>query len=93
MRYAAKVDANQREIVRALEAAGRQVLLLHRVGQSCPDLCAIWPGGIVFMEVKAEKGRLSEGQEAFRASWRGPRGSCVVVRTAQEALAATGVAI
>ena len=38
MRRAARTDANQAEIVRALRDEGCSVTLLHRVGEGCPDL-------------------------------------------------------
>jgi hypothetical protein len=86
-----KRDRTHTEIVAALKAAGRTVVELHRVGGGVPDLLASWPGGVVLLEVKDGKNRLEATQEAFRASWRGPRGSLVVVRSVTEALAATGV--
>lgn len=86
-----KRDANHTDIVRALRAAGRQVIELFALGGSVPDIVVIWPGGICFMEIKDAKGRLSPGQKAFFAAWRGPRGSLVEVRTVAQALEATGV--
>lgn len=88
-----KRDANHAEIARALRAAGRTVVDLAKVGGGVPDLLVSWPGGLVLMEVKAPGGRVLASQDEFRASWRGPRGSLVVVRTVAEALAATGVRV
>ena len=88
MRFRAKVDRNHAEIVKALRAAGRRVLDLSRVGQGCPDILVGWGGHQVLMEIKADKGKLTPQQEAFRASWPCP---VVIVRSVGEALAATGV--
>lgn len=89
----AKRDGNHTEIVRRLREAGRTVVELHRVGGGVADLLVAWPGGVVLLEVKDPTGRnrVEPSQEEFRAAWRGPRGSYVVVRSVAEALAATGV--
>lgn len=89
-----KMDGNHAAIVRALEQAGRQVLELDGAkgdGPGLPDLLVIWGGGMVLMEVKAAAGRLSSSQVLWHRSYRGPRDTLVVVRTPEEALAATGV--
>ena len=39
---AARVDANQPEIVKALRGVGATVQHLHKVGQGCPDLMVGW---------------------------------------------------
>lgn len=93
MRLRGRVDGNQAEVLRALRAAGRSVLVLSRVGHGCPDLLVGWPGGNLLMEVKdgskpPSKRRLTPDEAAFAASWRGPR---VVVTSVAEALAATGI--
>jgi hypothetical protein len=50
---AAKVDANQNQVVHALLAAGCKVTLLHRVGAGCPDLLVCDPSKrFVMIEVK-----------------------------------------
>ena len=52
MRRAAKVDANQAEIVAALRKAGAGVCDLSAVGQGCPDLLASYRGQWFLIEVK-----------------------------------------
>ena len=52
MRRAARTDANQAEIVKALEEAGASVTLLHRVGEGCPDLLVAAFGCWAMVEVK-----------------------------------------
>lgn len=88
MRWAAKVDANQAEIVAALRQAGASVLLLHRVGQGCPDIAVGYRGRTYFMEIKTEKGRLTPAEAEFMSNWQG---RYVVVRTPEEALKAIGL--
>lgn len=93
MRRAVQRDANQAEIVQALEQAGYSVEDLAPVGGGVPDLLV---GGIDrrtglpatwIMEVKTRSGRLNKRQKAWHAAWRGP---IVTVRTPAEALAAVG---
>jgi hypothetical protein len=87
-----KRDGNHTAIVRALRAVGRSVVELHGVGGGVPDLLVAWPGGVVLIEIKAPRtGRLLDSQRDFARSWRGPRGSLVVARTVEDALAACGV--
>ncbi|MCU1279805.1 MAG: hypothetical protein JWM53_3351 [bacterium] len=52
MIFAARVDANQPDIVRALRGAGASVQLLHTVGAGCPDLLVGIDGANLLIEVK-----------------------------------------
>ena len=90
MRRAAKVDANHREIVATLRAAGCEVLDLSRVGGGCPDLLVYRTarGLLRLIEVKTENGRLTK-----RQSIRFPLLPVWVVRSPAEALAAMEVEI
>jgi len=90
VRRARKVDGNQREIVRALRAAGRRVEVLSDVGRGVPDLLVAWAGRMLLVEVKEPGGKLTPDQERWIAEWPAP---VVVVRSVAEALAATGVVI
>lgn len=63
MRRAAKVDANQREIVDALERLGWVWLDLTRVGGGCPDGVVERAGVVRLVEFKAPKGKLTIAQE------------------------------
>ena len=88
MRWAAKTDANQAEIVAALRDAGASVLVLSRVGQGCADLAAGVRGETFFLEVKTDKGKLTPREQEFMDGWRG---HYAIVRTPEEALKAIGV--
>jgi Holliday junction resolvase len=49
---AARVDANQKDVVRRFKDHGCSVTLLHRVGEGCPDLLVGLNGQTVLVEVK-----------------------------------------
>lgn len=76
MRWAAKTDANQAEIVAALRAMGATVQPLHAVGKGCPDLLVGFRGVNHLIEVKdfrasAKDRRLRDTQEDWHAGWKG----------------------
>ncbi len=87
-RWAARVDANQAEIVEALRQVGASVLVLSHVGQGCADLSAGFRGQNYFLEIKTDKGKLTPSEKEFMEMWRG---HYAIVRTVDEALRAIGV--
>lgn len=95
MRRAARVDANQTEIVNALRAAGAAVEPLHRVGDGCPDLLVGYRSHNYLLEIKdgnkpPSKRKLTPDQVEWIAGWRG---QVSVVTSVDEALAAIGVLV
>lgn len=93
MRRAAKIDANQPEIVRELSARGASVQSLSGVGAGVPDLLVGYRGVTYLLEVKdgakpPSARELTLEQIDWHVEWRG--GPCVVVNSADEALAAIG---
>lgn len=86
MTRAWRKDGNHADIRDGLRATGARVLDLAAWGVT-PDLLARrpwWPAGTwLGLEVKAEGGRLSDGQKAMLAE-----GELVVVRSLEQALAA-----
>ena len=68
MRYAARVDANQEQVVSALRAAGAYVWII-----GLPvDLLVGYEGHTFLMDVKdGSKKRLTKLQEDFFANWSG----------------------
>lgn len=96
MRRAAKVDANQAEIVRTLRSAGCGVLDLSMVGNGCPDLLVhapTYPWKHYLLEVKdgakpPSERKLTPAQEKFHGLWKG---WIHVVTSPGEALAAVGL--
>lgn len=88
LRTAARVDANQASIVRALRAVGATVLHTHQL-KNCFDLLVGYRGRTFLMEVKdptqpASKRQLTEGEAKFREEWRGS--PYHVVHTPDEAI-------
>lgn len=76
MRRAAKIDANQNQVVDALRRLGYSVLHLHTIGKGCPDILVGKSGKNYLFEIKdPEKPRssrkLTEDEEEFRSKWRG----------------------
>lgn len=84
MRRAAKIDANQPEIVAALRAVGCSVQTLAMVGKGCPDILVGIGKVNLLMEIKGEKGTLTDDQEDWHEAWRG---QLAIVRSVEEALA------
>lgn len=76
MRRAAKVDANQAEIVKALRQMGCFVQSLAAVGDGCPDLLVGVAGVTLLMEIKDGKKPPSErklrpDQQVWHSQWVG----------------------
>lgn len=91
MRRAAKVDANQAEIVEALRKAGARVQPLHTVGQGVPDLLVGFKGQTLLMECKdgtkpPSARQLTPEQQAWLQAWTG--GSVWLVTSVDDALSA-----
>lgn len=89
-RYAAAVDRNQQEIVKALRDAGCDVYILKKP----VDLAVGRAGKTYLLEVKVPKakgergGRKTDEQEKFFANWRG---HVAQVETVGDALKAVGL--
>lgn len=88
MRRAARVDANQAEIVKALRKIGATVQPLHGVGNGCPDILVGWRQQNFLFELKdGEKPpsarQLTEDEKDWIAGWKGP---VFVVTSALEAV-------
>jgi hypothetical protein len=93
MRTAAKVDANQPDIVAGLRAIGASVLHLHELGQGAPDILVGFRGVNFLMEIKdgakpLYAQRLTSFEEQFHDRWVG---QLIVVRSLSDALRAIGV--
>lgn len=89
VRRAAKVDANQAQIVAALRAAGATVISLAACGSGIPDLLVGHAGKTALIEVKdsqqpPSKRQLTPDQLRWHAAWRG--GTLAVVCDVESAL-------
>lgn len=94
MRRAAKIDANQTQVVEALRAAGATVQSLAPVGQGVPDLLVGFQGKTLLMEVKdgrkpPSQRQLTEDQLKWHGAWRG--GPVAIVDGPDAALRMLGV--
>mgnify|MGYP001278444731 CR=1 FL=1 len=88
MRYAARADRNQQEIINALRKAGATVRSIHRLGQGLPDLLVGKSGKNYLIEIKTEDGELTPDEIEFMDNWDG---QAAIVRTATDALRVIGV--
>jgi hypothetical protein len=92
LRRAAKVDANQAEIVAALRKIGAKVEPMHAMGRGFPDLLVLWRGVLTLLEVKdgnkpPSARKLTPDQVEWHAEW----GECVfVVESVEQAISAIG---
>lgn len=84
-----RVDCNQVEIVAALHRAGCTTQSLTSIGGGCPDLLVARAGQMWLLELKTDAGQLEASQLAWIAAWNA---KVHVVRTAEEALRAIGLA-
>jgi hypothetical protein len=92
MRRAARVDANQPEIIQALQQVGATVLLTHMLGQGAPDLAVGYRGVNYWLEVKdgakpPSKRKLTPDEAVWHEVWRG---DVRVVNSVDEALQVIG---
>ncbi|MBE9031820.1 hypothetical protein IQ266_18965 [filamentous cyanobacterium LEGE 11480] len=93
MRRAARIDANQPEIVDTLRRHGATVQPLHTVGGGCPDLLVGYRGKNFLLEVKdglkcPSDRKLTPAQTAWHEAWAG---EAVVVLSAGDALRVLGI--
>ena len=98
MRRAARVDANQSEIVAALRAIGVGVKDMSGVGEGVPDLACLWRGATYWIEVKNGRKppsarKLTIEQIRFHESARLAGVKVHVVSTVDEALAVFGAMV
>lgn len=69
---AARVDANQTQVVSALRAAGATVQSLAPIGKGCPDLLVAFRQSMYLMELKHGKGKTNELQDKWHIEWYAP---------------------
>lgn len=89
---AAKIDANQNEIVEALRKIGCSVQILSSVGKGCPDILVGKNGVNYLIEIKdgnkpKSAQKLTSDQVEWHEKWNG---SVVVVNSAEQALKIVG---
>ena len=90
IRHNPKRDANETRIVRELEQLGFKVIRINQA--NIPDLLVMHPrGGMVLVEVKTKRGRLSPGQEAEIADILDHGGEAFTARCTSDVLRAFGM--
>jgi len=70
-RAAAKVDANQRQIVQVLRQCGATVFDASAVGDGFPDLVVLFRRQVLLLEVKNGARKLTPAEAAFHERWQG----------------------
>ena len=88
MRYAARIDANQEQIVSALRAHGATVRIVTQ-GNGLPDLLVGYKGFTLLLEIKdgnkvPSARKLTPAEQKFFDEWTG--GMLAVVNSADEAI-------
>jgi hypothetical protein len=88
MRHAARIDANQEQIVFALRAMGATVRVVTQ-GNGLPDLLVGFRGVTILMEVKdgqkvPSARKLTPAEQKFFDEWRG--GIVAIVNSVDEAI-------
>lgn len=91
-KYATRTDANQGEIMSALERAGAKVQPLNRIGFGVPDLLIGFRGTNWLLEIKdgaksPSKRQLTQHEREWHASWPG---QVAVVESVEQALEVIG---
>ena len=76
MKYAARKDANQDEIVSALRQLGATVTSIHQIGNGLPDLICGFRGRNYLLEIKdgnkpPSRRKLTEDEERWFKMWQG----------------------
>jgi hypothetical protein len=88
MRHMHRVDANQADVIAALNRAGCSTQSLTSIGNGCPDLLVARAGQMWVLELKGDS-ELAQSQIAWINAWNA---KVHVVRSIDEALAAVGLA-
>ncbi len=93
MRRAARIDANQTEIVQALRDVGASVGITSMVGSGFPDLVVGFRGRNFLFEIKdgskpPSKRKLTPDEQEFFDTWRG---TVFIANDVNEALSIIGV--
>lgn len=93
MRRAARIDANQTEIVDALRSVGASVAVTSMVGSGFPDIVVGYHGNNYLLEIKdgskpPSQRKLTKDETEFFDLWRG---TIFMVNDIQEALDTIGV--
>jgi len=78
-----RADNNQESIVADLRNIGCSVEVLSQVGGGCPDILVGYRGDNYLMEIKGQRGLLSDDQVEWHMGWNG---QVAIVRSFDDAL-------
>lgn len=89
MKFAARIDSNQPQIVAALRELGASVLHLHTIGKGAPDILIGYQGKNALVELKdgdkpPSARKLTPDEQKFHAEWRG---QVAIIESVEEAVA------
>jgi hypothetical protein len=95
MRYAARVDDNHGEIVKALQRIGVYVVDCSHVGAGFPDLLCFYRGQVTLVEIKdgekaSSRKRLTPAQTIFHAEALAKGCKVHVVESVDDAIRVVG---
>ena len=89
MVYRRKVDSNQAEIVSLIRSVpGVSVFDVSRFGHGLPDLIVGFRGVNYLVEVKSERGDLTDAERDFFNDWQG---QAAIARTVDDLLQIIGI--
>jgi hypothetical protein len=94
MRRAARIDANQNEVVQVLRDVGASVAITSMVGKGFPDIVVGFRGRNYLIEIKdgskpPSKRKLTSDEREWHDTWRG---TVYVANNSDEALEIIGAA-
>lgn len=94
MRQAARIDANQPEIVQALRDVGASVAVMSMVGNGFPDIVVGYRGQNYLIEIKdgaktPSQRKLTPDEQKFHDLWRGTAHIANSIDEALEIIGAT----
>lgn len=92
MKQRAKVDVNQKAIVKVLRSVGATVTPTHQLGKGFPDIVVGYRGTNFLIEIKdseqpPSKRKLTPDEQKWHDDWRG---TVHIVNNEQDALKAIG---
>ena len=90
MRYAARVDKNQKEIVEALRKVGAHVIHLHQL-KNLFDILVAYKGNFYAIEIKDGSGKLTKGELKCKEDLERVRCTYNIAYNVQDALNIIGV--
>jgi Holliday junction resolvase len=71
MRRKARIDGNQKQVVRELRAMGYSVRHTHQIGKGFPDIVIGRNGKTLLVEIKMEGEGLTNDEVEFFEIWKG----------------------